>query len=174
MKRSLLVVLAAIVLLVAFALNTNATKRVVVQYQDLQPQGNVRCKIVEGIEFCVQGAPSCGAKTTTTTTNTNTPKIVPPTPTVQSTIVPTVQPTVQPKDIRNCGVGNGVDGDTPGCPKGRNDGPGTAPGAPGAQGGNGNNDNKPNNDNPAPSNPSAPSNPPAHDNQPNGKGNKQH
>jgi len=49
-------------------------------------------------------------------------------------------PTPEPKEKRNCGVGQRViDGDTPGCENGRNDGEGTGPGHPGSQGGNGNN-----------------------------------
>src|SRR4030042_1259110 len=50
---------------------------------------------------------------------------------------PPPAPTQQPSHA-NCGVGNGVDLDTPGCPNGRNDGPGTGPGNPGSKGGNGN------------------------------------
>lgn len=67
----------------------------------------------------------------------NTPTVTPPTvvPPVEPPIV--VPPTTEtPKG--NCGVGNGVDGDTPGCPNGTKDGEGFGPGHPGAQGGNGN------------------------------------
>jgi len=70
----------------------------------------------------------------------NTPTVTPPTvvPPVEPPIV--VPPTTEhpSNSNNNCGVGNGVDGDTPGCENGRNDGPGTSPGNPGSQGGNGN------------------------------------
>jgi outer membrane biosynthesis protein TonB len=67
------------------------------------------------------------------------PTPVPPTPepTPEVTPEPTPTQTPAPKQKGNCGVGNGVDGDTPGCPNGSKDGPGTAPGSPGAKGGNG-------------------------------------
>lgn len=42
------------------------------------------------------------------------------------------------KQAANCGVAH-LDGDTPGCPNGRNDGSAPQQGHPGAQGGNGNN-----------------------------------
>lgn len=54
-------------------------------------------------------------------------------------VSPTETPIPTVKSNANCGVGNGVDGDTPGCPGGRNDGPETSPGNPGSKGGNGNN-----------------------------------
>lgn len=45
---------------------------------------------------------------------------------------------VEPEPVKekaNCGVGNGVDADTKGCPDGANDGEGTGPGNPGRKGG---------------------------------------
>jgi hypothetical protein len=75
--------------------------------------------------------------TTTPVPPTTTP--VPPTTTpVPPTTPPTeVPPTEEPaKEKANCGVGNGVDGDTKGCPDGSKDGEGTGPGNPGAKGGN--------------------------------------
>lgn len=57
-----------------------------------------------------------------------------------STSTTSVSPAVVIENLpANCGVGNGVDGDRPGCLDGRNDGPGFTPGWPGARGGNGNN-----------------------------------
>lgn len=75
---------------------------------------------------------------TPTPTKTNVPTNTPtntPTPTQTSTPVPTEHPS---NSNNNCGVGNGQDGDTPGCTNRNQDGAGTSPGNPGAQGGNGN------------------------------------
>ena len=83
-----------------------------------------------------------------TTTPEPTQPVEPTTPVETTPVVTPVPPTETPapeptKEKANCGVGNGVDGDTPGCPNGRNDGTGTGPGAPGSKGGNGNNSNTP-------------------------------
>lgn len=58
------------------------------------------------------------------------------TPTPQETKPPVVVETPAPdKGKANCGVGNGVDGDTKGCDEWQNDGPSDVPGNPGHKGG---------------------------------------
>ena len=94
----------------------------------------------------VEGTPSATPTTTGTPVVTSTPS---PTSTLAPTSTPIVVVTNTPaptqatpaptKEHKDCGVGNGIDGDTPGCQNGRNDGQGTGPGNPGSAGGNGNN-----------------------------------
>lgn len=72
----------------------------------------------------------------------------PATPPVTPPVVPPVEPPVTPPVVppvehpsnsnANCGVGNGIDANPPGCQNRNQDGEGTGPGHPGAQGGNGN------------------------------------
>lgn len=91
------------------------------------------------------GVPPTTFTATPPATPTDHPTQPPVTTTVEppSTEPPATEPPANPtKEKKNCGVGQDEpDGDTPGCPNGRNDGPGTEPGNPGSKGGNGNNPN---------------------------------
>lgn len=78
-----------------------------------------------------------GGPTATSTPGNPTITSTPGSPT-STVVVPTatpvvVVPTEKPK--ANCGVGNGVDGDTKGCDDWKNDGTGSGPGNPGHRGG---------------------------------------